>query len=193
METIQTLYSELFSIQFIHNEFGPERHNVISDNIRIEPDRDTRSIIANLGIGYRFTDNLFTCFVRAKRLAPPANQPRAPLIENKEETRLRFLIYVNAGFISKTDVAHAGAKSVYHFSNRTNNIDPGPPVRKLLHKNLPFVNDTDLEPVNNVNASEKCFGVIDIYNTGTQNDYRLFNASGQLLDPGYFISLKTRA
>jgi len=210
--------------------------------MRIAPDEETRSILRNLNIGYRFLGNSFICFIRCKRVAPPADQPKLPIIEQKEENRLRFLLFALPDFINKTFVAHAGGKLVYHFTNRINNIGAGPPVKVFLHNKIQgfiisndylegtivehvgdmygakktishldniaitnedfwedvgdqhdqFVNNGDLKITDGISASEKSFGVIDIYNTGTVNGYHLFNGSGHLLSPNYIISLKSR-
>jgi hypothetical protein len=242
METLRILYHELFTIRFLHEGFNAAHNSFISDGIRIEPDKETETILANLGITYRIYSDSFVCFIRSKRVAPPANQPQLPYIENKEETRLRFLMYASNVLISKTFVAHAGGKSMYYFSNRTNNIDPGPPANIYLHRKIqPFniskdylegtivedigdmyaarksvnhihniaitneefwedvgdaddqwVNNADLETTAFVQPSENCFGVIDIFNTGTVNGYHLFNGAGQLVSPVYILSLKSR-
>jgi len=191
METVGILYAEIFSIRFLHDGFNTARRSPISDNISIIPDTDTSRLFQNLGIGYVFTDDRFVCWIRSKRVAPPASQPRVPLIENKDDIKLRFLLTTNGNFHSKTDVIHSGSKEVYYFSNRANNIDPAPPSQVLLHKN-PFVDNPDLVSVSSVNTGQKCFGVIDIHNSGTANGYELFNASGHLLSPAYAIRLKSK-
>ena len=242
METTRILYHELFTIRFLHDGFNAAHSSFIGDSINIIPDEETADIIRNLGIGCRFLGDSFVCFIRSKRVTPPANQPMRPVIDNKAETRLRFLVSALPDFINKTFIAHAGGKLVYHFSNRINNIDNTPPAKVFLNKTIQafntasdylagtivgdatdvygarksinhadniaisngdfwqdvgnqgdqFVNNADLEKVVDVNASEKCFAVIDIFNTGTVNGYDLFNTAGELLSPVYTISLKSR-
>ena len=55
-----------------------------------------------------------------------------------------------------------------------------------------WVNNKDLVNVTDVRPADSCFAVIDIYYTGTTDDYKLFNLSGQLLSPVYTLSLKSR-
>jgi hypothetical protein len=155
---------------------------------------------------------------------------------------LRFLLSAGSGFIERTFVVHAGGKLVYHFSNRVNNVDAGPPEMIYLHKKIApfsigndylagtivedvgdmyaakksvnhadniavtnleywedvgdqhdeFVNNADLELSRDMNLTQSCFAVIDIWLSGTTGKYRLFDAAGQLLSPVFIISLKSR-
>ncbi|MDI3319788.1 hypothetical protein [Pinibacter soli] len=53
------------------------------------------------------------------------------------------------------------------------------------------VNNADLQDATAVNAGDKCFGVIDMYNNGTSNNiYNLFDVSEKLFDPAPVFSIK---
>jgi hypothetical protein len=53
------------------------------------------------------------------------------------------------------------------------------------------VNNADLQDAATVNADDKCFGVIDMFNSGTSNSsYNLFDVSEKLFDPAPVFTIK---
>lgn len=247
IETIRTIYKELFTIKFVHTGYDFPNPSVISENIIIEPDKDTKQFFDNFNISYRFSSDTFLCFLRTRLVTPPAREPQKVYLKFIGDVRLRFLIKSGTGFLKKTYVVTAGSKLVYQFSNKIKNTlpaTPGTPAIAFLSKKIELhsiakdyqggtivskggqlyaslksvlaadsipetntdfwkpigpmeqlVNNADLEPVEIAEADEKCFGVIDIYNTGTiSNMYDLFEAGPdqKLRSPVYTIPFKLK-
>lgn len=244
IETVRTIYKELFTIKLVHTGYGFPRASVVSENISIEPDKDTTEFFSNFNMNYRFSSDTFLCFVHTDLVTPPARLPQKPHINFPDNVRLRFLIKGGTGFFKNTYVVTAGSKWVYQFSNKINNTIPATPGIPLvaflskeieLHSNakdyqagtivkkgaklyaslksvlaaagIPetntefwkpigpvkqFVNNADIVQATTVEADEKCFGVIDIYNNGTTGDYDLFETGpGQRLkSPVYTLLFK---
>lgn len=62
---------------------------------------------------------------------------------------------------------------------------------KQLEPLQQVVNNADLQDATIVNVSEKCFAVIDLYNSGTTNSsYNLFDASEKLFTPAPSFTIK---
>jgi hypothetical protein len=62
---------------------------------------------------------------------------------------------------------------------------------KQLEPLQQVVNNADLQDATTVNASDKCFAVIDLYNSGTTNSsYNLFDASEKLFKPAPSFTIK---
>jgi len=249
LETIRTIYKELFTIRFVHAGYGFPRTPVISEDIIIEPDENTKQFFHNFNMGYHFSSDTLLCFLHTDLVAPPAREPQKPHLSFIGDVRLRFLIKNTTDFTRKSYAVSTGSKWVYLFSNKINNVLPANPpaipvdlvflskqfenhsiakdyqegtiVRKggqlyaalktvLAADTIPetdtnswkpigpmeqLVNNADLENVNTVEADEKCFGVIDIYNTGTSStSYDLFEAGPdqKLRSPIYTIPFKIK-
>ena len=201
IETIKTTYAELFKVSFVHPLYDqiytykePVTNNQknitissILNDLFIEPDTNTKTLFVDHFIGLRFSNNFFQCFIRCKRTDVPANDPpfiEKPFIELASDTRLRFLLKVKSDFINKTKIIVAGNQEVYLFSNRDNNGTGG-----LISQNAE-VNDDDLEAVFVAEPEKNCVGIIDIYTSGTSDDYRLLGDSGEILGRKYKIQFK---
>ena len=62
---------------------------------------------------------------------------------------------------------------------------------KQLEPLQQVVNNADLQDATVVNADERCFGVIDLYNAGTTNSsYNLFDAGEKLFEPAPSFTIK---
>ncbi|MFT3933650.1 MAG: hypothetical protein QM726_08560 [Chitinophagaceae bacterium] len=120
-ESTDIIYSKLFSIQFIHAGYETPVENFFSQGISITADSSTQKIFSGYDLGYRFDDNVLTCFMRTSLVSPPAAQPRQPFVTIDKPFQLRFLVHNSGDFLSKTYVTAAGTKKVYRFSNQVNN------------------------------------------------------------------------
>ena len=187
-DKIVTLYKELFTITFQHTAYEPPHQNFIAESITVRPDKDTKKKLVNYQMGYRFDTDTLVCYVQSKLFAPPAIDPKVPYIPFQGDVQLRFKIQVRSEFLEVTDVKAAGSAQVYYFSNR-NHSGTG----TFISRHATAVNDDDLEDVSVVLPEEACFGVIDIFNTGTSsNSYELFDGPDQKLkSPGFTISFKS--
>ena len=178
-DVVKIINSTLFSLRFVHTGYGLPRPEVISDNIRLDPDEDTLRIFNNYNIGYRFFNDMLVVFIRC------SNQvPTTPLLKISEEIRLRFFIQISTDFLNKTEVQPVGATQLYQFSNKINIGTGG-----FLSMHTDGVNNDDLKSSNVAQPGVTCFGVIDVYNTGAiSNAYDLFSGAEQTLNsPGYSI------
>lgn len=191
-DIIKTTYKELFTVKFQHSGYGLSRQNFIADSIRVEPDEATAELFADHSIGYRLFNDMLICFIRTQPLAPPAADPKAPYIKFSGNALMRFLVNVSSDFLDKTNVAAAGAKQVYQF---TNQLNAGTGGFISVHTDTIGVNDDDLKNVTLVKPGSACFAVIDIFNSGAiNNSYELFTSSvtQQLRSPAFTIPFKSK-
>lgn len=179
VDTIKTIYKELYKVKFVHTGYGSPRPNSISDDLTVQPDADTRVIFNNHNIGYHFFNDTLVVFIRCADQTPPV-----PYLKLAQPLRLRFLLNVSNNFLNKTVVDPVGSVHVYQFSNQVNAGTGG-----VISMHTQGVNSDDLKTVSVVNPDENCFAVIDIYSSGAINSaYDLFSgASENLNDPGYSI------
>ena len=193
LESIKTIYTELFTINFLNTGYGPPNKTFISDSIYTQPDADTKDLFTNHGMGYRFFGNTLLCFIRTESLpllSPPAIEPKVPFTKFSGNVQIRFLLNASTDFITKTNVAAAGAKEIYQFTNQVNAGTGG-----FICMHTEGVNNDDLKNVDTVKADKTCFGAIDVHNNGaTDASYDLFVAGpeNQLRSPVYSIRFKSK-
>ena len=122
MDSIKTMYTELFNVKLAHKAYLSAKGNSIFNQIQVAPDENTRALFKRYEIDYRCIDNRIVCFIRSELLSPPAKEPKKSYVLLVEAFKVRFLLKVTRGFIDKTQVASAGVKSVYYFTNKINNV-----------------------------------------------------------------------
>lgn len=178
-DIIKTIYKELYNVKFLHTGYGVPRPNSISDNINLQPDADTVITFNNYNIDYSLFNDSLVVFIRCADQSPPV-----PYVKFANPVRLRFLLNVSNDFLNKTLADAVGATQVYQFSNQTNAGAGG-----FISMHTEGVNSDDLKTTTEVNADEKCFGVIDIYSSGAINNaYELFSGTDtKLNNPNYSI------
>lgn len=183
METITTRYERLFTLELLHSGYEFFGQNLVNQGLRIKPDTDTQKLFTNHSIRHRFINGVLLCFMQCDLLTPPATAPVIPFTGFDGDTRLRFLVFNNADFLSRTQVIAAGSSAVYHFSNQNNAGTNG-----FIAQHETGVNNDDLQNTSTIEPAEKCFAVIDIHNTGAINaSYDLFGGDNRLLHPAYRI------
>ncbi len=190
-DIIRTIYKELFTIKFLHSGYGFPRPTFIASSINIEPDEATQNLFVNYNMGYRFSNDMLICFIRTNLFSPPNAEPKIPYIKFPGEVKFRFLIDASSDFLNKTDVAAAGAKQAYQF---TNQINVGTGGFISMHTTGVDLID-DLKSVDIVKADRACFGVIDIYNRNAINSsYDIFidNTDQKLTSPAYTLLFKSK-
>lgn len=237
IESVNSIYTTLFTVRFIHSGYETPTENFFSQAIFITPDQYTEAIFSDYRMNYRFFNNTLICFMRSKFFNPPATDPKVPAYTITGDIKIRFLLKTRNDFFGKTYVAAAGNKKVYQFSNKINNTSGSnlflsAPVENYMAANdfengtivqdggnlfaaLQFVkaadniaitntgfwkqleplqqvvNNADLQDATIVNAEEKCFAVIDLYNSGTTNSsYNLFDVSEKLFKPAPSFTIK---
>lgn len=178
-EIIKTTFQVLYTVTFLHNGYGLPVPGSISDNIRLNPDKDTQTIFLNHHIGYRFFNDLLVVFMRASN-----PDPTIPFLKISRQVRFRFFMHVSTDFLHRTQVDAVGSLQVYQFSNKVNAGTGG-----FLSMHTEGVNMDDLKPVDEAEPGENCFAVMDVYNNGAINNaYDLFSGVADSFNsPGYFI------
>jgi len=182
-DIIDLLCKELFTVKFLHSAYGPSRKNFIGEDIAVEPDQATKDLFADHSLGYHFIGDTLICFIRTELLSPPAIP--SPYIKFDNPFLIRFLVKASAGFLGKTNVAAAGAKQVYQFSNQVNAATDG-----FICMHTTGVNNDDLKNADMVKPGKSCFAVIDILSSGAVNSsYEIFTGgvAQQLISPAYSI------
>ncbi len=184
-DIIQLLFKELFTVRFIHSAYGILRKTFIDENIFIEPDRATRTLLTNHSMDYRFINDTLVCFIRTEVSSPPGSGPRTPFIKFDSPVVIRFLVNASNDFLSKTNVIRAGAQQTYYFTNQVNAATAG-----FICMHSTGVNNDDLKNADTVNPDEPCFAVIDIASSGAVNStYEIFSGgpAQQLTSPVFAI------
>lgn len=197
-DVVNTITSTgLFSITLRHERYEKKYvlkisgtlHEIIQssifDSLSIVPDTATKGLFVNHAIGYRQSNTIFQCFIRSKKTTTPGEE--IPFIELPTDTRLRFLLKDKNDFIRQTDIIAAGSQEVYLFSNRDKTGTEG-----LISKNTE-AGDGDRKDVTDAKPGESCLGIIDIYTSGTSDEYRLLGDSGKVLGRQYKIQFKSKA
>ncbi|MBL7740216.1 MAG: hypothetical protein JNK14_13450 [Chitinophagaceae bacterium] len=195
IETVHIGYAKLFSLAIEHEGYevtaeqpdnddpGDDPQAVtqshVLDSLDIEPDKTTMELLLNHTIAVKTGNNSVQCFIRC-------TEDNKPYIGLADSARLRFLIKAASDFFSKTNVQVTGSEQVYLFSNRDNNGSNG-----LLSKNE-TVSDDDLKGTAEAVPDEKCFGIIDLYNSGTTDDYRLLDSSGVINSRQYRLKFEEK-
>ena len=116
------MYSELFTVTFLHSAYKIGLDNFLSNVISVEPDNNTKQLFADYKMGYSFYNNVLICYLQSSLVAPPASQPKIPSVQIDDDIKMRFLIMNSSDFFNKTYVAAAGNKKIYQFSNKTDNV-----------------------------------------------------------------------
>lgn len=122
VDIINTLYEELFSVRLLHSGYVSPATHVISNDIQLHPDKQTKKLFSNYHITYRLYDNILVCLVRSRLFAPPATNLKVPFMRFLGNVRIRFLMHITQNFLNRTEVVAAGKNQFYHFSNRMQNI-----------------------------------------------------------------------
>lgn len=122
VDIINTLYGELFSVRLLHSGYLSPGSNVISNDIRLYPDKQTKKLFTDYQITYRLFGNTLVCFVRSRVLAPPATNLKVPFMRFLDNVRIRFLMHISPSFLNRTEVVATGTNQVYLFSNRVNHV-----------------------------------------------------------------------
>lgn len=183
MDVIKIIYERLFSVEFLHAGYVFTQQNLLSESLRIRPDKETARLFKNHGINYRFQGGTLVCVMRSDLLNPPAPNPVLPSIEFTGNVRMRFLVYSSTDFLARTQVAAVGSKDVYQFSNQSN-----AGTNLFIAQNEAGVNNADLKTTAAIKPEEACFAVIDIHNNGAVNaNYDLFGGDKRLLSPAYKV------
>lgn len=121
-EIINTLYKELFNIKLVHPAYATPNGSEIFNQVKVEPDKDTKILFKRLDIDYRCVNDTIICFVRSKLATPPARYPQVSFVTPEADFKIRFLLSVTGNFLGNTYTAAAGSKLVYHFTNTINNV-----------------------------------------------------------------------
>lgn len=183
MEQVITRYDGLFSVQLLHSGYNIFQQNLVGQDLSVKPDKATEKLFLNHSAGYSFNNGTLVCYMRSRPVLPPAATPVKPYIEFDGNTRIRFLVFGNATFLNKTQVAAAGSTQVYQFTNQANAGTNG-----FIAMHETGVNNDDLKTIGSVEPEENCLAVIDIHNNGAVNaGYELFGAGGQLMNPVYRV------
>lgn len=122
MDSIKTIYKELFNVKLAHKAYASANGNSIFNEVQVAPDDNTRALFKRYEMDYRCVDNMIVCFIRSELLSPPAKEPKKSYVLLVEAFKIRFLLKATKGFIGKTYVAATGSKSVYYFTNKINNV-----------------------------------------------------------------------
>jgi hypothetical protein len=180
IEQITTIYRPLFTVTFIHTAYQTAQENFFTKGMTVTPDAQTKKLFTNYKMDYRLYNNTLTCFIQCVLFNPPVPEPKSPFVSIAGNIRIRFLLHNSSDFFDKTVVTAGGSKKRYSFSNRINNV-----VGSVLFlSNAAVIGNADLQDAAIVDADEDCFGVIDVYNSGTTNNsYNLFGAGGVLFAP----------
>lgn len=180
VDSIKTSFRNLFTIRLDHPGYERTLTNAVTSSIlndlTIEPDVPTRTFFANYGLGFLCNNNTVICYIRSAE-----NKSFLPL---PDTTLIRLLVRAGSGFLRKTIIEPAGSIQVYQFSNLART---GGGSDKYLTKNVGGVSGDDLFPVSAVEPSSASLAVIDIFTRDVGNDYRLFDAGGNILGGNYRI------
>jgi hypothetical protein len=122
MDIIRTIYKELFNVKFVHKAYSSANKTEIFNEVQLVPDENTKVLFNRFGIDYRCTNDTMICFIRSELVTPPAVEPKKPYVPLDAEFKIRFMLTASSGFLNKTYIAAAGSKTVYHFTNKINNV-----------------------------------------------------------------------
>jgi len=122
IETTDTIYSELFTITFLHSGYETPLDKFLSGSISVAPDENTKKIFTEYKMNYRFFANTLVCFIQC---ALPASDPKTPFMKIDNDIKIRFLIKNSSDFFNKTFVTATANKKIYQFSNKANNVNGG--------------------------------------------------------------------
>jgi hypothetical protein len=187
IESVDTIYRPLFTITFLHSGYQTPQENFLPKGMTVVPDEATKKLFINYQMDYRFYNNTLTCFIQCVLVAPPAPEPKSPFVPIDGDIQIRFLLRNSSDFFDKTWITPAGSKQLYRFSNKINNTAAG----VLFLSVGPEVSDADLTTAAAVGTDENCFGVIDMYNSGTTNSsYDLLDAANALFKPAPAFTIK---
>jgi len=190
IESVSTIYRPLFTITFLHSGYQTPLENFLQKGMTVVPDEATKKLFINYQMDYRFFNNTLTCFIQCVLVVPPAPEPKSVFVPINGDIRLRFLLHFSSDFFDKTWITAAGSKQLYRFSNKINNAVAG----VLLLSVGPVAGDADLTTAAAVGTDEDCFGVIDMYNSGTTNSsYDLLDAGNVLFKPAPAFTIKFKS
>ncbi len=122
MDSIKTIYTELFNVKLEHKAYSSAKGNSIFNELQVGPDENTMALFKRYEMDYRCIDNMIVCFIRSDLLSPPLKEPKKSYVLLVEAFKVRFLLKVTRGFLDKTQVASTGVKTVYYFTNKINNV-----------------------------------------------------------------------
>jgi hypothetical protein len=188
--TIVELFDELFTINFSHSGFDSLSESMISEHLRITPDRETAKLLKNFRMGLYFDNDVFGCHIQSKMENPPAASPRAAYIMPATGVLFRFLLKASNYFMTTTSIRSTAGGKAYYFSNRLN-----AGTGMFISHDAGEVNNLDLitVPDPKPDIRETFLGVIDIFSGGAINpNYELFsNATGRLRKPEYRLLFRS--
>ena len=180
VDSIVTSFRSLFSIRLDHAGYERTVDGIVTSSIfndlKVQPDENTRVMSANYGLGFSSSNNALVCYVRSA--GSKSFQPFP------DTTRIRLLVTASSTFLRKTVVEPAGSVQVYQFTNEGRT---GGGADKYLTKNVGGVSADDLFAVGVVEPSKTSIAVIDIFTRDVGNDYRLFDTSGNILGANYRV------
>jgi hypothetical protein len=178
VDTIKLSFLKLFCIRLDHVGYERTLSGVVTSDIfndlEVEPDDSTTGTFANYGLGFLYSNNCITCYIRSV-----VKKAYLPL---PDTTVVRLLIRAGSGFFNRTAIEPAGSKQVYQFTNLDRT---GGGSDKFLTRNASGVTSDDLFSVSAIAPSKDCLAVIDIYSKDVGNDYRLFDGTGNILQVNY--------
>ncbi len=125
VDTIRTIYRELFTIRFLHKSYENPQENFLNKGLTLSPDGETKDLFKKYRMDYRCFNNRLTCYVQSSLFAPPDAEPLVPFVEMEGDIRIRFLMSNSSDFFDKTYIVAAGVNKTYEFSNRVSNINGG--------------------------------------------------------------------
>lgn len=158
MDSIKTIYTELFNVKLEHKAYSSAKGNSIFNEVRATPDDNTRALFTRYDMDYRCIDNRIVCFMRSEPLSPPAKEPKKTYVLLVEAFRVRFLLKVTRSFIEKTQVASAGVKTVYYFTNKINNVQSSNKFITKVMENFNAANSYDAGTI--VNSAGASFAAL---------------------------------
>ena len=180
VDSIITSFRSLFSIRLDHAGYERTVNGIVTSSIfndlSLVPDEGTRALFGNYGLGFKSSNNTVICYVRSA--SGKSFQPFP------DTTIIRLLVQVSSGFLKRTAIEPAGSTQVYQF---TNIVRTGGGPDKYLTKNVGGVSADDLFGVSVVEPATASLAVIDIFTKDVGNDYRLFDASGNILGGNYHL------
>lgn len=133
MDIIRLTYKELFTIKLVHSGYSFATGSELYNKLHVTPDTETKKLFKQYSMDYRWVNDTLVCFIRVEYAAPPAKEPKIPFILFDGNFRIRFLVTAQNEFINNTFITAAGKETVYHFTNKVNNIQNG---KNLLSKPL---------------------------------------------------------
>src|SRR5688500_2700698 len=137
VDSVRISFLNLFCVRLDHAGYERTLSGMVTSSIfndlEVEPDDNTATLFANHGLGFLYSNNSVTCYVRST-----GTKAFLPL---PDTTVMRFLVSAGSGFFRKTAIEPAGGQQVYQFTNLART---GGGSDKYLTKNGGGVTSDDL-------------------------------------------------